>query len=56
MSPKVTVIIPVFKAEKEIKRCCKALFGQTLDSIEYIFVNDCTPDNSVVVIVNVSLM
>lgn len=52
MNPKVTVIIPVFKAEKDIERCCKALFEQTLDSIEYIFVNDCTPDNSLEVIEN----
>lgn len=50
MIPKATVIIPVFKAEKHIERCCKALFGQTLDCIEYIFVDDCTPDNSVAVI------
>ncbi len=50
MNPKVTVIIPVYKAEKDISRCCKALFEQTLDSIEYIFVDDCTPDKSVAVI------
>lgn len=50
MQPKVSVIIPVFKAEKDIERCCKALFGQTLDSIEYIFVDDCSPDTSVSVI------
>ena len=50
MQPKLSVIIPVFKAEKDIERCCKALFGQTLDSIEYIFVDDCTPDDSVSVI------
>lgn len=48
--PKVSVIIPVYKAEKDIARCCKALFAQTLDSIEYIFVDDCTPDNSLAVV------
>lgn len=48
--PKVTVIIAVYKAEQWIERCCRTLFGQTLDSIEYIFVNDCTPDGSMEVV------
>lgn len=50
MIPKVTVITPVYKAEKDIERCCRALFGQTLDNIEYVFVDDCSPDNSVDII------
>lgn len=50
MNPKVSVVIPVFNAAKDIERCCKALFGQTLDSIEYVFVDDCSPDNSVDII------
>ena len=28
-------------------RCARALFGQTLDDIEYIFIDDCTPDRSI---------
>ncbi|MEG2340931.1 MAG: glycosyltransferase family 2 protein [Odoribacter sp.] len=43
---KVSVIIPIYNVEKYIERCIRSLFEQTLDDIEYIFVNDCTPDKS----------
>lgn len=45
--PKVSVIIPVYKAEPYIERCVRTLFGQTLDDLEYIFVDDCSPDRSI---------
>lgn len=45
--PKVSVIIPVYGVEQYIERCARSLFEQTLDDIEYIFVDDCTPDNSI---------
>lgn len=45
--PKVSVIIPVYGVEKYIERCARSLFEQTLDDIEYIFVDDCTKDNSI---------
>ena len=45
--PKVSVIIPVYGVEKYIERCARSLFEQTLDDIEYIFVDDCSPDNSI---------
>lgn len=50
--PKVTAIIPVYNVEKYIDRCARSLFEQTLDDIEYIFVNDCTPDGSIEVLKN----
>lgn len=45
--PKVSVIIPVYKVEKYIERCARSLFEQTLDDIEYLFIDDCTPDQSI---------
>ena len=51
--PKVSVIIPVYNVEQYIGRCARSLFGQTLDDIEYIFVNDCTPDKSMEVLARV---
>jgi len=45
--PKVSVIIPVYNVEKYIERCATSLLSQTLDDIEYIFVDDCTPDGSI---------
>ena len=45
--PKVSVIIPVYGVEKYIERCARSLFEQTLDDIEFIFIDDCTPDNSI---------
>lgn len=43
---KVSVIVPVYNVEKYIERCARSLMEQTLDDIEYIFVDDCTPDHS----------
>lgn len=43
---KVTVVVPIYNVAKYIERCVRSLFEQTLQDIEYIFVNDYTPDNS----------
>lgn len=47
---KVSVIIPIYNVEKYIERCVRSLFEQTLDDIEYIFVDDASPDKSVDII------
>lgn len=51
--PKVSVIVPVYGVEKYIERCARSLFEQTLDDMEFIFVDDCTPDRSIEVLKNV---
>ena len=48
--PKISVIIPVYGVEKYIERCARSLFEQTLDDIEYIFVDDCTFDESITIL------
>lgn len=47
VTPKVSVIIPVYKVEQYIEKCARSLFEQTLKEIEYIFVDDSSPDNSI---------
>ena len=47
--PAVSVIRPVYKVEPYIARCARALFSQTMEDLEFIFVDDCTPDASIAV-------
>ena len=46
-TPKVSMLIPIYGVEKFIERCAISLFEQTYQNIEYIFVNDCTKDDSI---------
>ena len=47
---KVSVIVPIYGVEAYIERCVRTLFSQTLTDIEYIFVDDCTPDSSITIL------
>ena len=44
---KVSVIVPIYKVDGFIERCVVSLMEQTLDEVEYIFVDDASPDGSV---------
>ena len=44
--PKVSIIVPVYNAEKYIERCIRSLREQTLEDIEIIIVDDSSTDRS----------
>lgn len=53
MTPKVSILIPVYGVTQFIERCAVSLFEQTFVDIEYIFINDCTPDDSITILEHV---
>lgn len=46
----ISIIVPVYKVEKFIEKCATSLFCQTYSNIEYLFVDDATPDKSIVIL------
>lgn len=42
---KVSIIVPVYKVEKYLRKCMDSLVNQTLDDIELVCINDGSPDN-----------
>ena len=46
----VSVIVPVYNVSGFVERCARSLLDQTLDNVEYIFVDDDSPDNSIDII------
>lgn len=48
--PKVSVVIPVYNAEKYLRQTISYLLYQTLQEIEFIFVDDGSSDHSVSII------
>ena len=50
---KISVIVAIYGVEKYIEKCAISLFNQTFDDLEYIFVDDYTPDNSIDILLNV---
>lgn len=46
----ISVIVPIYNVERYIEKCARSLFEQTLDNLEILFIDDCTPDNSLKII------
>ena len=47
---KITIAVPVYGVESYIGKCALSLFEQTYSNLEFLFINDCTPDNSIGVV------
>ncbi|MEH6305837.1 glycosyltransferase family 2 protein [Olivibacter sp. CPCC 100613] len=50
MNPFISVIVPVYNVQQFIECTAHHLFQQDLKEIEYIFVDDCSPDNSILLL------
>lgn len=51
---KVSILVPIYGVEKYIEQCVRTLFEQSYNAIEYIFVDDCTKDNSIQILQQVT--
>lgn len=47
--PLISVIVPVYKAEKYINKCIESIIGQEYTNLEIILVDDGSPDSSGVI-------
>lgn len=50
---KVSIVVPVYNVAPYIEQFARSIFDQTLDDIEYVFVDDCTPDSSIEILLSV---
>ena len=42
--PKISVIVPVYKVERYLSACLDSLMAQTMKEVEFILVDDGSPD------------
>lgn len=48
-SPKISIIVPVYKVEQYLRRCLDSIVAQTFTDWECILIDDGSPDNSGVI-------
>lgn len=42
----ISIVLPVYNAEKHLSKCLDSILGQGMDGIEIIAINDCSSDDS----------
>lgn len=45
-TPKISVIVPVYKAEAYLHRCVDSILAQTFQDFEVLLIDDGSPDRS----------
>lgn len=50
---RISILTPIFNVESYIERCARSLFEQTYPEIEYIFIDDCSLDDSIDILLKV---
>lgn len=45
--PIVSILVPIYNVESYIERCARSLFEQTYPNLEFVFVDDASPDKSI---------
>ena len=48
--PLISVVIPIYNVEKYLEQCLDSVINQTYKNIEIICVNDCSTDNSAIIL------
>ena len=43
---KVSILVPIYNVEKYLPKCLESVFAQTYKNVDYVFVDDCSSDNS----------
>lgn len=57
ISPIISVLIPVYNVENYVEKCLHSIFSQRFaDKMEYIIVDDCSSDNSLMIVHKVVAM
>lgn len=46
----VTILMPIYKVEQYLEKTLCSIFNQTYPYLDFVFVNDCSPDNSLQVL------
>jgi glycosyltransferase involved in cell wall biosynthesis len=54
MNPEISVILPIYNAEKYLEKCVNSICNQTLKEIEIICINSCSTDSSLQILQNLN--